>query len=116
MIAGYYRPDEGGVIFDGRDVTALPPHAICRLGLTRTFQIVKPFGNLSVRDNVMIGALTRLPSVARRAREAEQRHRDLRARPRTPTRTPGPCPSACASGSRWRVRSPRDPACCCSTR
>jgi branched-chain amino acid transport system ATP-binding protein len=62
VIAGYYRPEEGRVVFDGTDVTGRPPHAISRLGLTRTFQIVKPFGNLSVLDNVMIGALTRLPS------------------------------------------------------
>src|ERR671937_1607828 len=63
VIAGYYRPEEGRVLFDGRDVTGLPPHAISRLGLTRTFQIVKPFGNLSVLDNVMIGSLTRLGNV-----------------------------------------------------
>ena len=62
VIAGYYRADEGRVVFDGHDVTARPAHAIAGLGLTRTFQIVKPFGNLSVLDNVMIGALTRLGS------------------------------------------------------
>jgi branched-chain amino acid transport system ATP-binding protein len=72
MISGYYRPDEGRILYEGRDVTGLPPHAICRLGLTRTFQIVKPFGNLSVRDNVMIGALTRLRHVREARREAER--------------------------------------------
>ena len=72
MISGYYRPDEGRILYEGRDVTGLPPHAICRLGLTRTFQIVKPFGNLSVRDNVMIGALTRLRRVREARREAER--------------------------------------------
>ena len=72
MISGYYRPDEGRILYEGRDVTGLPPHAICRLGLTRTFQIVKPFGNLSVRDNVMIGALTRLRHVRDARREAER--------------------------------------------
>ena len=45
---------------------------ICRLGLTRTFQLVKPFGNLSVADNVMIGALTRLGSVRAARLEAER--------------------------------------------
>jgi branched-chain amino acid transport system ATP-binding protein len=69
VIAGYYGPDEGRVSFDGQDITGRSPHAVCRLGLTRTFQIVKPFGNLSVLDNVMIGALTRLDSV-REARAA----------------------------------------------
>jgi branched-chain amino acid transport system ATP-binding protein len=72
VIAGYYRPDEGRVTFDGREVTALPAHAISRLGLTRTFQIVKPFGNLSVRDNVMIGALTRRASVREARADAER--------------------------------------------
>ena len=72
VIAGYYRPEEGRIVFDGREVTGLPAHAISRLGLTRTFQIVKPFGNLSVADNVMIGALTRLPRVRDARVEAER--------------------------------------------
>ena len=72
VIAGYYRPDGGRVLLDGRDVAGQPPHAICRLGLTRTFQIVKPFGNLSVNDNVMIGALNRLGSVRAARVEAER--------------------------------------------
>jgi branched-chain amino acid transport system ATP-binding protein len=70
VISGYYRPDGGRVLLGGRDVGGEPPHVICRLGLTRTFQIVKPFGNLSVLDNVMIGALTRLPRVAAARDEA----------------------------------------------
>src|SRR5262249_56552849 len=56
----------------GSDVTGRAPHDICRLGLTRTFQIVKPFGNLSVRDNVMIGALTRTPTVRSARLDAER--------------------------------------------
>ncbi len=72
VIAGYYRPDEGRVSFDGRDITGLPPHAVCRLGLTRTFQLVKPFGNLSVLDNVMIGSLTRVTSVRSARADAER--------------------------------------------
>jgi branched-chain amino acid transport system ATP-binding protein len=72
VIAGYYRPDEGRVVFESRDVTGLPAHAISRLGLTRTFQIMKPFGNLSVADNVMIGALTRQARVRDARLEAER--------------------------------------------
>ncbi len=72
VISGYYRPDGGRVVFDGRDVSGTSPHAICRLGLTRTFQLVKPFGNLSVVDNVMIGALTRLTRVRAARVEAER--------------------------------------------
>ena len=72
VISGYYRPESGRIHFAGHDVTGQPPHAICRLGLTRTFQLVKPFGNLSVIDNVMIGALTRLPTVSSARLEAER--------------------------------------------
>jgi branched-chain amino acid transport system ATP-binding protein len=72
VISGYYAPDEGRVRLDGADVTGLPAHAICQRGLTRTFQLVKPFGNLSVEDNVMIGALTPLAST-RQAREEARR-------------------------------------------
>ncbi len=72
VIAGFYRPDEGRVFFDGHDVTGRSPHAICRLGLTRTFQIVKPFGNLSVLDNVTIGSLTRVTSVRSARVDAER--------------------------------------------
>jgi branched-chain amino acid transport system ATP-binding protein len=76
VIAGYFRPEEGRVVFDGVDVTGRPAHEVSRLGLTRTFQIVKPFGNLSVRDNVMIGALTRRAST-REARADADRMIDL---------------------------------------
>jgi branched-chain amino acid transport system ATP-binding protein len=72
VISGYYRPEEGRVVFDGQDVTGRAPHAISRLGLTRTFQLVKPFGNLSVSDNVMIGALTRVRSTREARVEAER--------------------------------------------
>ena len=72
VISGYYRADEGRVVFDGHDITGRPAHAISRLGLTRTFQIVKPFGNLSVLDNVMIGALTRRASTRQARADAER--------------------------------------------
>ena len=72
VIAGYYRPDEGRVTFDGADITGHAAHDVCRLGLTRTFQIMKPFGNLSVLDNVMIGALTRASRVREARVAAEQ--------------------------------------------
>jgi branched-chain amino acid transport system ATP-binding protein len=89
VIAGTYRPEGGRVVFDGHDVTGRPPHAICRLGLTRTFQLVKPFGNLSVLDNVMIGALTPIRSVAEARREAERvvESCGLADRARTPARS-----------------------------
>ena len=72
VISGYFRPEEGRVVFAGRDVTGWAPHDVCRLGLARTFQIVKPFGNLSVIDNVMIGSLTRVTSVRTARADAER--------------------------------------------
>jgi branched-chain amino acid transport system ATP-binding protein len=69
LITGFHRPDAGRIIFEGADLAGRAPHAICRLGLTRTFQIVKPFGNLTVEENVMVGGLTRAAST-REARRA----------------------------------------------
>ncbi|WP_119066583.1 ABC transporter ATP-binding protein [Aggregatilinea lenta] len=59
MISGYYKPDEGQVIFNGQNITKRRPDQICKLGLTRTFQVVKPFPQLSVLDNVIVGAYNR---------------------------------------------------------
>ncbi len=70
LIAGSHRPDAGRIVFEGVNLSGRAPHDICRLGLTRTFQIVKPFGSLSVEDNVMIGALARGSSVRGARREA----------------------------------------------
>jgi len=59
MISGFYKPDEGDINFEGKNITGLRPDQVCKLGLTRTFQVVKPFPQLSVRDNVMVGAYNR---------------------------------------------------------
>lgn len=64
LISGFTAPDAGTVRFDGHPLTGLKPHAICRLGLARTFQIVRPFPHLSVLDNVRVGALARQPDMA----------------------------------------------------
>jgi len=57
VISGFYKPDAGKVFFNGEDITKLPPHKKVEKGIVRTFQLTKPFSNLSVFDNVMIGAL-----------------------------------------------------------
>jgi len=57
LISGVYFPDEGRIIFDGKDITFLPAHARTPLGLARTFQIPRPFGSATVRENVAIGAM-----------------------------------------------------------
>lgn len=59
MIAGYYRPDKGQVFLKGEDITGKRPDIISKMGLTRTFQVVKPFAQLSVLENVMVGAYNR---------------------------------------------------------
>jgi len=56
MISGYYKPTEGQVFFQGQNITGLRPDQVCNRGLTRTFQVVKPFSHLTVLENVMVGA------------------------------------------------------------
>ncbi len=56
MIAGFTTPNEGTVRFMGRDITGLPPHRICAMGMIRTFQIVQPFAGLTVQENIAVGA------------------------------------------------------------
>jgi branched-chain amino acid transport system ATP-binding protein len=56
IISGEYRPDSGAVLFQGRDITGLPPHRICHLGIARTFQIPQPFVNLTVLQNLTVAA------------------------------------------------------------
>ncbi|OGK86089.1 MAG: ABC transporter ATP-binding protein [Candidatus Rokubacteria bacterium GWC2_70_16] len=63
-VTGFLRPDSGSVWLDGQEITGLPPHAICRRGLARTFQLVQPFPELTVADNVMVGAFNRTRSAA----------------------------------------------------
>jgi len=60
LISGLDRPDAGRVVFEGRDITGLPPERLAGIGLARTFQHGRVFANLSVMDNVLIGGHTRL--------------------------------------------------------
>jgi len=55
IISGFLKPTEGEVIFDGQPIHKRRPHQIVELGIARTFQIVKPFGDLTVRENVISG-------------------------------------------------------------
>jgi branched-chain amino acid transport system ATP-binding protein len=71
IIAGFLRPDAGSVRFDGAPITGLAPHRVCRLGVVRTFQIVQPFGALSVRENIAVGSHLHLRARGRALQEAE---------------------------------------------
>ncbi|MGD2139180.1 MAG: ABC transporter ATP-binding protein [Burkholderiales bacterium] len=55
MVTGYLKPSSGSIYFDGRNITALGPRQITRLGICRSFQIPQLFDTLSVRDNLLVG-------------------------------------------------------------
>jgi branched-chain amino acid transport system ATP-binding protein len=57
LISGYYKPDSGKIIFNGKDITGMKPYKVCREGIARTFQVPQPLRNLSVFDNVRMGAI-----------------------------------------------------------
>jgi branched-chain amino acid transport system ATP-binding protein len=69
LIAGVMAPDAGSVLLGGRDITGLRPDQACHAGIARTFQLVKPFGALSVLENVVVGALKATANMVR-ARQA----------------------------------------------
>ena len=76
LLSGFLAPDSGDVRFNGRSIVGLAPHAICRLGLARTFQITRPFARMTVLENVRVGALARHPQAPEalgRAREVVER-------------------------------------------
>jgi len=70
LIAGVHRPDAGSIRFRGERIDGLAPDALCRRGLARTFQIVRPFPDLSVLENVTIGAMLRAPDLPAARRTA----------------------------------------------
>ncbi len=59
LLSGVLKPDSGQVLYKGQDITGLPPHIICRKGITRSFQVVNVFPRLSVFDNVQVAVLSR---------------------------------------------------------
>ncbi len=70
MIGGFHRPTSGKVVFKGREIQRLPTHQICKLGVGRTFQVVKPLGRMSVLDNVVTAAFCRAGTLAQARDEA----------------------------------------------
>jgi len=58
-ISGAYKPTAGKVLFAGSDITGWPPYRVARLGVVRTFQVVRPLNDMSVFDNVLVGAFLR---------------------------------------------------------
>jgi branched-chain amino acid transport system ATP-binding protein len=62
LVSGFLKPDHGRVIFQGEDITGREPHRNAKLGMTRTFQIVQPFAQQTVRQNIAVGAHLRTAS------------------------------------------------------
>ena len=71
LMSGFLRPDAGRVIFDGQDITGHSPHRNARAGLTRTFQIVQPFAQQTVRENIAVGVHLHVAGRAAALRQAE---------------------------------------------
>jgi branched-chain amino acid transport system ATP-binding protein len=83
LVTGVYAPDGGEIVLEGRDIAGLPPHRITKLGIARTFQTLRLFLNMSVKENVMaatyghtsatvLESVLRLPRARREEREIEQ--------------------------------------------
>jgi branched-chain amino acid transport system ATP-binding protein len=88
MLTGVYKPTNGQVVFDGDDITGLPPHAITQRGVGRTFQNIRLFQQMSALENVLVGMHSRLrggivasilrtPRIRREERQARDRGREL---------------------------------------
>jgi branched-chain amino acid transport system ATP-binding protein len=84
LISGFVKPTGGRIIWDGRDITEQPPHRLTELGIARTFQNIRLFGELSVLDNILVGfhcrgratwgeAVLRLPRYRREERDRRSR-------------------------------------------
>jgi branched-chain amino acid transport system ATP-binding protein len=71
-VSGVYKPTAGRVVFAGTDVTGMAMFRIARLGLTRTFQVVRPLNDMTVMENVLVGACLRHSGEARAREEAER--------------------------------------------
>ena len=72
LIAGAFAPDRGSIVFAGARIDGLAPDEICRRGIGRTFQLVRPFPTLSVEDNVIVGAMLHRPDLAIARRRAQE--------------------------------------------
>jgi branched-chain amino acid transport system ATP-binding protein len=88
MLTGVYKPTAGRIVFDGRDVTGKPPHAVTELGVGRTFQNIRLFPLMTARENVLVGmharlsggivrSILRTPGLKREERAARERAREL---------------------------------------
>ena len=71
VVSGHYRPDAGRILYRGVDLTGAPGHRIARAGIARTYQIPRPFAQMTVRDNVALAAMFGGATLSRSAAERE---------------------------------------------
>lgn len=72
LIAGAYHVTSGRILFEGKEIQNMPSHKLARIGIARTYQIVKPFSNLTMLENTMVGALQKHSRVEEARRKAEE--------------------------------------------
>ncbi|OGP96735.1 MAG: ABC transporter ATP-binding protein [Deltaproteobacteria bacterium RBG_16_47_11] len=72
LITGVFSPDEGRIVFEGHEITGLSPQKVCHKGIARTFQLIKPFGDMTTLENVMIGAFCRAEKLSTAMMESEK--------------------------------------------
>jgi branched-chain amino acid transport system permease protein len=78
LMSGAFTPTSGDILFSGRSIVGMPPHRIAHLGVARTYQIPRPFGSMTVRDNVAIAIMFgREPRSLEAARQAAEEHLEL---------------------------------------
>jgi ABC-type branched-subunit amino acid transport system ATPase component len=122
MIAGLYRPTTGEIRFRGRRLNDVKPNDITALGISRTFQNIRLFGNMSALDNVLVGMHTRLKAsplgaVLRTPGVVAEERRCSSSPDYRGGTTPGraTCPTATSGGWRSRGRWRPSRRCCCWT-
>jgi branched-chain amino acid transport system ATP-binding protein len=79
-LSGIYKPEEGEILFEGRSIDGLPPDRITRLHMARTFQNIRLFGGMTVVENILVGAYTRLKQSAIQAVLRAKAFKDEEAR------------------------------------
>lgn len=64
LITNFYTVDSGSILYNGKEIVGMTPDAICKLGITRTFQVARPFPGLTVADNILVALLPKAKTVA----------------------------------------------------
>ena len=93
LITGTVKPTRGTITFRGTQIGGRKPHAIGRMGIARTFQVVRPFTNLTVLENVAVGAMFGAGGARRTTSQAMDRAREVLALVRLDTRRDQPADS-----------------------